>query len=55
MNTTVTALQEIKQTLERKLRLAQSSAAFHKGTNKETVRRLSRQIVAVEESISMFR
>jgi IS30 family transposase len=50
----VKSLQEIKAMLERKLWLAKTSIAFQKGTNKNTVMKLARQINAIDESISSF-
>ena len=51
---TVKSLQELLKMVERKLWLAKTSSAFYKGTNKKTVERLCKQIVALEESISHF-
>lgn len=54
MNTTVQALREMLKEKEHKLWLAITSLAYAKGTNKATVMRISRQIVALEEAISHF-
>lgn len=54
MNSTVKSLNELLVMVQRKLWLAKTSAAFNKGTNGATVKKLSSQIVALQEAISHF-